>query len=101
MAKPNVAVSSTVEPRTVDMPPFSVRADLVRQSINEEERTVELVFTTGAPVLRMDWWSGKQYVETLSLENGSVRLDRLNDGGPLLDSHSYRSIADQIGAVVK
>jgi hypothetical protein len=38
MAKPEGAIvsSAVAEPRTVDMPPFSVRADLVRQNINEE-----------------------------------------------------------------
>jgi hypothetical protein len=48
----------------------------------------------------MDWWTGKRYVEKLSLKAGDVRLERLNAGGPLLDAHSAYSIADQIGVVV-
>lgn len=82
------------------MPPLSLRADIVPKGFNEENRTVELIFSTGAAVERYDWMTGKRYLETLSLEPGSVRLDRLNSGGPLLDSHSAWSVADQLGGVV-
>ncbi len=86
--------------RVVDMPPLSVRADLVVKSMNDEARTVELVFSTGAGVERMDYFTGKRYLETLSLDPAHVRLERPNSGGPLLDSHSAWSVADQLGAVV-
>jgi hypothetical protein len=79
------------------MPPLCVRAAV--SSINDEARTVELVFSTGAAVDRMDWWTGKRYIEKLSMDPGHVRLDRLNAGGPLLDAHSSYSIQDQIGVV--
>lgn len=79
------------------MPPLSVRAAI--ESFDEEARTVDLVFSTGAPVERMDFWTGKRYVETLSLDPAHVRLERLNAGGPLLDSHSSWTVADQLGAV--
>lgn len=83
---------------TIDLPAFDTRATLA--SINEDERTVELVFSTGADVERCDWWTGKRYIERLSLKPDHIRLERLNAGGPLLDSHSSWSISDQIGAVV-
>ncbi len=86
------------KPETVDLPPFSIRA--VVDSVDPEARTVELVFSTGAPVTRMDWWTGDRYIEKLSLKPEHVHLDRLNAGGPLLDAHSAYSIADQIGVVV-
>jgi phage major head subunit gpT-like protein len=79
---------------------MSFRADLGPKSIDDESRTVELIFTTGAAVQRMDWWTGERYIEVLSLDPAHVRLDRLNDGAPLLDSHSAYSVADQLGAVV-
>lgn len=82
------------------MPPLSLRADLGPRSIDEEERSVELIFTTGAGVRRRDYWTGKEYIEVLSLDPKAIRLDRLNDGAPLLDSHSAWSVADQLGAVV-
>jgi len=80
------------------MVPLSIRAAV--ESVNEETRTVDLVFSTGAAVERMDFWTGKRYIETLSLEPGQIRLERLNGGGPLLDAHGAYSVADQLGAVV-
>jgi len=92
-----LAAFMPVQPQTIDVPPLAVRADV--GSINDEARTVELVFSTGAAVNRYDWMSGKQYLEKLSLKPEHVRIDRLNGGGPLLDAHSAYSITDQIGAV--
>ena len=89
-----------LEQRTVEMPPLSFRADFAPQTVNEESRTVELTFTTGAPVQRYDWMSDKRYLETLSLDPEHVRLGRLNAGASLLDSHSAYSVADVLGAVV-
>jgi len=85
------------QPETVQMPPLSIRANVA--SVNPEKRTVELIFSTGAPVERMDWWSGKRYIETLSMNPDHVRLDRLNSGAPLLDAHSAWSVNDQLGVV--
>jgi len=82
---------------TIELPPLSVRATV--RTINEEARTVDLVFSTGAAVERFDWWTGKRYIEKLSMDPAHVRLQRLNAGAPLLDAHSAYSIADQIGAV--
>jgi hypothetical protein len=86
--------------RTVQMSMLSFRAELSPRSINDEDRTVDLIWTTGAPVQRMDFWTGERYIEVLSLDPAHVRLDRLNEGAPLLDSHSAYSVADQLGAVV-
>jgi len=84
--------------RTVSLPPLQVRA--VVNSTDAEARTAELVFTTGALVGRQDW-TGERWNERLSLEPGAVRLDRLNGGAPLLDSHNAWSLASQIGIVVE
>lgn len=92
------APAPTLDPRTVDLPPLSLRAEV--KSVNDDSRTVDLVFSTGAPVERMDWWTGKRYIETLSLEEGAVRIERLNEGGPLLDAHSAFSVGDILGSVV-
>jgi hypothetical protein len=86
---------------TVDIGPLSLRAELAPDTLNEEARTVELVFSTGAQVTRTDFWSAQpMYIEELSLEPGAVRLDRLNAGAPVLDSHSAWSIAYQLGVIV-
>lgn len=82
---------------TQQLPPFELRAAL--QSVNEEQRTVEVIFSTGAAVDRVDWWSGKRFVEKLSLARGAIRTDRLNSGAPLLNSHNAYDLGAQIGVV--
>src|SRR5689334_7854570 len=56
-------------------------------SINGQERTVEAVISAGSPVNRTS--RDGDYVETLSMEANHIRLGRLNNGAPLLDSHDY------------
>lgn len=85
------------ETRTVDLPPLDFRAAI--GSINADERTVNVTFTTGAPVTRFDWGTGERYIERLSMEPGHVRLDRLNAGGPVLDTHSGWSLSSILGVV--
>src|SRR5678809_1155506 len=87
------------ESATIEIPPLCLRAEVA--SINDALRTVDVVFSTGAAVDRMDFWTGKRYREVLSLKPGAVRLDRLNSGAPLLDSHSAFSVADILGTVVR
>jgi len=82
---------------TIELPPLCVRADV--GSVDPERRTVDLVFSTGAAVERTDYWTGKRYIEKLSMDPKAVKLERLNAGGPLLDAHSSWSIQDQIGVV--
>ncbi len=81
------------------MPALDLRAAITRSSVDEENRTVEVVFTTGAAVRRFDWNSGSYYLEKLSLEPAHVRLERLNSGAPVLDTHSAYSLASQMGVV--
>jgi hypothetical protein len=85
------------EPSTVEIPPLSVRANVA--TVDEAARTVELIFSTGAPVDRFDWMSGKRFIEKLSLDPKHVRTERLNSGAPLLNAHSAYSLQDQIGVV--
>lgn len=83
----------------VDMP-MQVRTGSVRaDSIDVEARTVDLVWSTGSEVLRQDWWTGKRYKEYLSLDPAHVRMERLNGGAPVLDTHDTWSLASVIGVV--
>jgi len=68
------------------------------ETINVEERTVELVWSTGAQVRRASWSRG-DYIEELSMAPGHVRMERLNKGAPLLDAHDSYSLRSQIGVV--
>lgn len=77
---------------------MSRQGRFVPKSLNKEERTVEVCWTTGAKVLRR----GKlPYYEELSLKEGHVNLDRLNDGAAVLNAHRGGSLSDQIGVVEK
>lgn len=88
---------NTVNPQTIDLPVLSTRAAV--SSINTDTREVDVVWSTGAGVERYDWQTGKRYLEVLSMDPAHVRLERLNAGAPLLDSHSSWSIGDVLGAV--
>jgi hypothetical protein len=82
-----------------DMPQLSFRASFDVSKIDVEKRTVPLIWTTGARVLRSPWFS-EPYLEELSLEAGHVRMERLESGtAPLLNAHSSYDIADVIGVV--
>ncbi len=80
----------------VQVAPLSFRASLSPGTIDEEKRTVELIWTTGARVLRGFF---NQFWEELSLDPKHVRLERLNGGAPLLNSHNGYDLAGVIGVV--
>lgn len=83
--------------RRVDMPMQTRSAAIAVQTANKENRTVELVWTTGARGLRNSWDGA--YYEELSLDDGHVDLNRLNSGAPLLNSHNSYGLGDVIGVV--
>lgn len=86
-----------MKPSTIEVAPLDLRAAV--GTVNDETRTVELTFSTGADVVRYDWVSGKRFIERLSMDPKHIRLERLNAGAPLLNAHSAYSLADQIGIV--
>jgi hypothetical protein len=92
-----VSVHAALTARTIDILPLDMRAAV--GSVNAEKRTAELIFSTGAAVDRMDWYSGKRYREVLGMKPTNIRLDRLNAGAPLLDSHSAYAMSDILGTV--
>lgn len=70
------------------------------QSFDEEARTVDVVWSTGAPVARRTWEHGEHF-EELAMNAKAVRLDRLNSGAPVLNSHDAYALEGVIGAVVQ
>lgn len=83
---------------TIEVPPSYVQAAI--STIDEESRTVELVFSTGAAFGRCDWATGRRYQLRFSLQAAHVRLGRLNNGAPLLNAHSTYDLSRQVGVVV-
>lgn len=71
--------------------PLARSFDLSRSSINEDARTVEVVFSTETE--QIERWFG---VEILDHGQKSVRMQRLNNAAPALMDHNSR---DQIGVV--
>lgn len=94
-------VSLTMQTRSYDQDAGLL---LRAESLNEKERTVDLVWTTGARVLLNgflpDGSDYGRYYEELSLADGAVNLKRLNNGAPLLKDHIRRSIDSVVGVVV-
>lgn len=83
-------------------PSMQREAAIVQGSLNEETRTFEVLWTAGAEVQRMDWWTGQRYIEVLEVSDKAIRLDRLQSGrAPVLNAHSRWSLDDVIGVVEK
>ena len=81
----------------VDMPRLTRAGSIVPSTLDVEARTVEVIWTTGAAVLRGYF---DQYWEELDLAPKSVRLKRLNNGAPMLNAHSAYDANGVIGVVV-
>lgn len=87
------AEKKSVEMKLLDRTAF-VRAD----TADAEARTVEVVWTTGAGVPRYVRGVGDA-IEELEVSAEAIRLDRLNNGAPLLNAHSRWGLGDVIGVV--
>ena len=83
----------------VDVERFPVTVAFAPQSADTDKRTIDAVWYTGAKVPRMDWRTGEEYDLILSMKG--CRLDRLNNGGPVLDSHCAYGVDSQLGVVRK
>lgn len=68
-------------------------------TVDAQARTVECVFSSGARVRRYDWANERYYDEELVVSAEAVRLDRLNAGAPVLDTHMQWELRNVIGVV--
>jgi phage major head subunit gpT-like protein len=84
--------------KTHETPAFSLRAAVRPGSVDIDARTVELTWTTGAKGRRWSWDVGS-YMEELDVSDGAVRLDRLNNGAPLLDTHNQYQLSAVLAVV--
>ncbi|MFM8746199.1 MAG: prohead protease/major capsid protein fusion protein, partial [Aestuariivirga sp.] len=85
--------------RNIDLPPLTRAADLLPASIDAAERTIDVVWSTGARVRRNPFF-GDPFDEELAMDPRAVRLDRLNAGAPLLKVHDASALDSIIGSVV-
>lgn len=86
--------------KTHETPMLSLRAAVREGSVDVEQRTVELTWTTGSKGRRWSWDIGS-YMEELEVSDKALRLDRLNNGAPFLNAHSSYELSDVIGVVEK
>ena len=87
--------------QTVQMPIIGRSAALRPDSVNEEERSVEIVWTTGAEVQRARFvgWDLEYYREELDVSSNALRLERMNSGAPFLNSHSAWNVGSVLGVI--
>lgn len=96
-------MNQPVNAATFEIPVIGRSATVASGSINPEARTVEIVWTTGAVVQRVRWegWDERvEYDEELIVSDNSVRLERMNNGAPFLDSHRRWGLESVLGSVV-
>jgi len=82
---------------TMKIPKQQMRAEFMPATYNAEKRTIDLCFTTGATVFRRSWY--EDYNEELVVTPEAVRMDRLNSGAPLLNSHYSVNLFGVMGVV--
>jgi hypothetical protein len=71
---------------------------MMPESVKEEDRTVDCLFFSGADIARVDYWTGDPYM--LRFDPKGADLSLLNNGAPVLDSHSrWDGCAGQMGKV--
>ncbi len=85
--------------RNIDLPALTRAADLLPASIDAAERTIDVVWSTGARVRRNPFF-GDPFDEELAMDPRAVRLDRLNAGAALLKVHDASVLDSIIGSVV-
>ena len=84
---------------TIDLPPLQRAADLLPASLDEKDRSIEVVWSAGARVRRQPFF-GEPFDEELSMDPAQVHLERLNAGAPLLKVHDRFALEAVIGSVV-
>ncbi len=90
-------MSKQVRKITVDSNKQRIHSEVRNLTVDEESRTVELVWSTGSKGLRRTWMGS--YYEELEISEKAIDMARLNSGAPLLAVHESRSLDNVIGVV--
>lgn len=87
--------------RKVSIPMQTRLAAVQPKTLNKEARTVEVVFTTGSRGRRTPFFD-EPFFEELGLKKSEVRMGRLNNKAPFLDTHGFgenQGVRSVIGVV--
>lgn len=79
------------------IPKILGRAMVTPDSWDEDTNSIVVTFATDTPVFRSGW--DKDYNEVLSMSPDHIRLEKINAGAPVLNSHNSSDLEDQIGVV--
>lgn len=86
--------------REVQIRSGSAREETIeRDGKQVTQRLCDVIWTTGATVRRYDWWNDEHYDESLEVSESAIRMTRMNDGAPLLNSHYSWDTRDVLGRV--
>lgn len=77
----------------------ALSAHVMPETLNAEDRTVDIVWFTGIDVPRMNLWTGEPY--TLRFDPKGLDLSNLNNGAPVLDNHDDFAGVDGLKGVVQ
>lgn len=87
--------------RKAKMPSQRLAGSFRPSTVNEEERTIEIIFTTGQGGKRYDWWNDVEYMEELDVTPESVRTERLDKGLSVIDNHNSHEGIDGVFGVTE
>ena len=96
MPNPKITTAPSDAIAVRDIPVLALRATVAPGTVDEEARTVDVVWSTGARVLRGFF---DKFFEELSLDPKHVRMERINNGAPFLKSHRGFDLDAVIGVV--
>lgn len=85
------------------MPMLTRGAELLPASFNDDDNTVDVVWTTGARGRRYDYWTDTQYEEELVVTPEAVDMTRFNAGViQVFDSHrTYGGLGAILGVAIR
>jgi hypothetical protein len=87
--------------RSLTIPTQRRELSFVADSLNVEDRTINISFGTGVRILVQPFWD-EPFYEELSMDPAHVRMGRFKSGrAALLDSHARGRLSDQIGVLDK
>lgn len=85
-------------PETHNLAKTYLRAEISPATLDKVARTVDVTFATDFEVIRRGW--DGLFKEVLSLDPSHVKMERINAGAPVLDTHNQWSVEEILGVVV-
>ena len=83
----------------IRMPKHFADVQVRVDTLDDTERTIEVIWSTGVKVKRYSYSEG-YYMEELVLDPDAIRMERFDTGMSLLDSHDGWSMDGRLGTVV-